>query len=288
MSSPREPDSTAAAGAGSTSSTPTGSLDEQPVRDYFDDVPEDGQRAGTHRAADAPTPHVTKQILGLLIAGALALGVGAVAYVVSGNNPTQAQSAGASTSASSSPAATTASPEATVEPDATVQVGVYNAAQVDGAAGSAAQELTGAGWTVASIDNWGAYVDESVVYYADDEEEQAQAIADELGIDQIVAEDAVSYPIVVVIGTDIAGGASAASAVTEDTEEQGTADGTEEGAGQDVTEEIPAEEVPVVEAPVEEVPAVEVPVEEAPAVEVPVEQAPVGEYVDPAVGGGTL
>ncbi|MDO5619533.1 LytR C-terminal domain-containing protein [Kocuria sp.] len=229
--------------------------------DIFDDVPEDGARAGTHRALDAPNPRATKEILALLVAGAVALTVGAVAYLVGVDPNTRTASA----SATSSPTAqaTTALPGATVAPDGTLQVGVYNAASVDGAAGQAAQQLSAAGWNVASIDNWGVGVNNSVVYYADDESEQAQAIADELGIDMVVEEDAVSYPIVVVIGTDIAGGPTA------------------EPVQEAPVQEAPVEQAPVEQAPVEQAPVEEVPVEQVPVDQVPVEQAPVQEYVEP-------
>ncbi|WP_158609621.1 LytR C-terminal domain-containing protein [Kocuria soli] len=182
-------------------------------RDAFDDVPEEGARVGAHRALDAPAPRVTRQIAGLLLAGAVALAVGAAAYLLGGNSeaaPGAASGASASPSQSQSQsqeatesATPTQEAEPTVEPDASVQVGVYNAAEVDGAAGTTAQDLSSAGWTVSATDDWGVGVEQSVVYYADDEE-QAQAVADHLGIEQVASDEAVGYPIVVVIGSDLA------------------------------------------------------------------------------------
>lgn len=227
------------------------------ARDIFDDVPEDGARAGTHRALDAPRPRATKQILLLMAAGAAALAVGAVAYLVGVDPDTRVNDA-ASATTSPTAQATTASPDAAVEPDSSVQVGVYNAASVDGAAGSAAQQLSSAGWTVASIENWGVSVNDSVVYYADDEQGQAQAIADELGVASVVEDDAVSYPVVVVVGTDIAGGPSA-----------------------EPVQQAPEEQEPVQQEPAEQAPTQEEPVQELPIEQAPVEQAPVEEYVEP-------
>ncbi|WP_197052151.1 LytR C-terminal domain-containing protein [Kocuria sp. ZOR0020] len=242
-------------------------------RDIFDDVPEDGARAGTHRALDAPTPRATKEILVLLAAGAAALAVGVVAYLVGVDPYTRINNAA---SATTSPTAqtTTASPDATVEPDSSVQVGVYNAASVDGAAGNAAQQLSSAGWSVASIDNWGVSVNDSVVYYADDEQEQAQAIADELGIAAVVEDDAVSYPVVVVVGTDIAGGPSAQPVQSAPEEQQ--------PAQQAPADQAPEEQVPVEQAPAQDAPVEQAPVEQAPVEQAPVEQAPVQDYVEPA------
>ncbi|MDO4255209.1 MAG: LytR C-terminal domain-containing protein [Kocuria sp.] len=225
-------------------------------RDVFDDVPEDGRRAGTHRALDAPTPRATAGILLLIAAGAVSLLVGAAAYLL-GVDPDYGAS---DVSAATSPSAhsTAAGSGAVAEPDSSVQVGVYNAASVNGAAGTAAQQLTDAGWSVASIDNWGVASDTSVVYYADDEQQQAQALAEELGIDEVVEDDAVSYPIVVVIGTDIAGEATAiptpAGATNQTTAPQRPVEQTSE-------EQVPAEQAPV-EQPPEQVPADSAPVSE--------------------------
>lgn len=239
-------------------------------RDIFDDVPEDGARAGTHRALDAPAPRATKEILGLLIAGALALAVGAVAYVVGVDPDARVANAGTTASPTATQETTPSTDGAALEPDPTVQVGVYNAASVDGAAGTAAQQLSGAGWNVASIENWGVAVNQSVVYYAD-EQEQARAIADELGIEEIIEDDAVSYPVVVVIGTDIAGGPTA-EPVQEVPQEQAP------------VQEAPVEQAPVEPAPVEQAPVEQVPVDPAPVAPAPVPEVPAPEYVDPNTG----
>ena len=269
MTSPSQPEN-----AASTPQAPHGA-GGQPwaARDIFDEVPEDGTRAGTHRALDAPTPRAGKGILVLLGAGAAALAVGAVAYLV-GVDPQTRIDAAATATASPSQQATTAAPDASVEPDSSVQVGVYNAASVDGAAGRAAQQLTTAGWSVASIDNWGVSVNDSVVYYADDELDQAQAIADELDIESVVEDDAVSYPVLVVVGTDIAGGPTAEPAQEAPAQPEPTE--------QAPVEQAPVEQAPVEQAPVEPAPAQEAPVEQAPVEQAPVEQAPVQEYVQPA------
>ncbi|WP_181954214.1 LytR C-terminal domain-containing protein [Kocuria coralli] len=238
MSPSHEPDDV----ADETPDAESGGTPPWTAGDWFDDVPEDGTRAGAHRAAGASAPHATRQILPVLLAGAVALAIGAVAYV-SGDATAEAGPAGATATPSASQ--TSASPQATeeteaaVEPDATVQVGVYNAALVDGAAGTAAGQLGEAGWTVASIDNWGVGVNESVVYY-EDEREQAEALAEELGIEQVVAEDAVSYPIVVVVGTDIAGGPTAEPVTVEEAPAPAAA-----------AEQAPAEVAPV-EPPVQD------------------------------------
>lgn len=60
-------------------------------RDEFDDVPEDGARQGAHRGYN---PHAstgsTRSFIALLVSGAVALGVGAVAYVNAPQSEVQA------------------------------------------------------------------------------------------------------------------------------------------------------------------------------------------------------
>lgn len=240
--------------------------------DIFDDVPENGSRAGTHRALDAPVPRATRGIVLLIAAGAAALSVGAVAYLV-GVNPHERE---AVANASSSPSTEqSAQASDSVAPDSTVQVGVYNAASVNGAAGKAAQQVTDAGWTVASIDNWGVAANDSVVYYADVDRQQAQALADELNIKQVVEDDAVSYPLVVVIGTDIAGGPTAEPAQPAPA---GQPPAQEPAAPAPVQPEpAPAQPEPAQPAPAEPAPVGPVPAEPA-----PVQQPPAQPYVPPA------
>lgn len=188
-------------------------------RDAFDDVPEDGARQGTHRSADAAPLRMPRELLAMMLVGGLGLALGAAAFVLSSMGVlggVDSPEAGAGSAATEEPDASTAAPEEPAEtaaptsaPEGAEQVGVFNASLVDGVAGAASNELIAEDWEIIATGNWGATVERSVVYYAEDgvtgdTEEQAGLIAEALGIETVQADDAIAYPLVVVLGSDTA------------------------------------------------------------------------------------
>lgn len=196
-----------------SSQPPWRAHDEHP-RDVFDEVPEDGPRQGAHRPRNAARQSTPAGLKAMVVVGSLGLLLGAGGYVYSTVNGEQrGLEAGATPTASPSPAESAApEPEETasetIAPEDAEQVGVFNATSLDGVSGAAGSELAELDWEIIATGNWGLPVSESVVYYADDgvtgdTEEQAQRIADAMGIEQTQADNAIAYPLVVVVGDDI-------------------------------------------------------------------------------------
>lgn len=188
-------------------------------RDAFDDVPEDGTRQGVHRSADAAPLRMPRELLAMMLVGGSGLVLGAAAFVLSSVGvlgSADSPEAGAGSAATEDSDVSAAAPEEPAEtaaptsaPEGAEQVGVFNASLVDGVAGAASNELTAGDWEVIATGNWGATVEQSVVYYAEDgvtgdTEAQAGIVAESLGIETVQAEDAIAYPLVVVLGSDTA------------------------------------------------------------------------------------
>lgn len=182
-------------------------------RDRFDDIPEYTDRKGGHRAHFDP-PVETAGLRWIAAAAALALAVGAFSFFIlpgllnssasasaSASAPAQEstasapattpteQSASPASSSSTSTSAPDEEPTDSAEPTQTATpedrnstVEVYNAARVGGLAGSTADELRTAGFTVSGVGDWqGFSVPQSAVYYSRGEQ-TAQAVGAQLGL----------------------------------------------------------------------------------------------------------
>ncbi|MFJ5862497.1 LytR C-terminal domain-containing protein [Pseudarthrobacter sp. NPDC092439] len=201
------------------------------ARDEFDKVPEAASRQGVHRAA---TPPSRVRLWPILAAGAVALAIGAVAFLILpklGFSPLgQASSSveapladtGSSPSASAAPSATaseSATPSATAKPSATASaepeptetavpvdktqsVAVYNAAGTAGLAGRVGTAVQADGWPLGEVANWsGAPQQASVIFYAGEAQRaNAEALAALLGIPTVVSSTEFQAPLVVVLG----------------------------------------------------------------------------------------
>jgi hypothetical protein len=66
-----------------------------------------------------------------------------------------------------------------------VYVEVYNNTSISGLAASTAAELQDAGWQVVGADNWYGDIPANTVYYPAGLEDEADQLADELGIDRV-------------------------------------------------------------------------------------------------------
>ncbi|MHA7280679.1 LytR C-terminal domain-containing protein [Arthrobacter sp. MDT2-2] len=198
-------------------------------RDEFDRVPEASARQGVHRERLTPAG---SSGLGLKIAvGVLALLVGLGAYFIlpglglAGGGSTSVSATGQSTASGpasdASPAGNDdASTDATEEPssnssasdedadedgsDRAQTVNVLNGTGAPGLASVAAGRLASAGWTSALPGNWaGAPVDASVVFYNGEAQRAgAEALAEDLGITNLVDSAEVSPDISVVLGPE--------------------------------------------------------------------------------------
>ncbi|OUM41234.1 LytR C-terminal domain-containing protein [Arthrobacter sedimenti] len=199
-------------------------------RDEFDKVPEASARQGVHRERLIPAG---SSGLGLKITvGILALLIGLGSYFIlprlglAGSGDAAASSPGSSTaSGPASDASPTAddgaSTDATEEPssdgtasdedadegddsDRAQTVNVLNGTGAPGLASVAAGRLASAGWTSALPGNWaGAPVDASVVFYNGEAQRAgAEAVAEDLGIPNLVDSPDVSPDISVVLGPE--------------------------------------------------------------------------------------
>lgn len=178
-------------------------------RDRFDDIPEYTDRKGGHRAHFDP-PVETAGLRWIAAAAALALAVGAFSFFIlpgllnssasasapahestasAPATPLTEQSASPASSSSTSTSAPDEEPTDSAEPTQTAApedrnstVEVYSAARVGGLAGSTADELRTAGFTVSGVGDWqGFSVPQSAVYYSRGEQ-AAQAVGAQLGL----------------------------------------------------------------------------------------------------------
>ncbi|MHA7154899.1 LytR C-terminal domain-containing protein [Arthrobacter sp. TMN-50] len=208
-------------------------------RDEFDKIPESASRQGVHRERLVP-PRSTGLALKIVV-GVLALAVGLAAYYIlprlgigEGTDPASSQTTGAPASetatseSSDSPATdgetaepspsepgaseepteaepTDAEPSPSEDPtaiDRSQAVNVYNSTGVSGLANSAASRVSGGGWTLGQIADWGGVPPQtSVIFYNDASQlAAAQELAGMLSIPTLVETTEVSPNITVVVG----------------------------------------------------------------------------------------
>ncbi|MCX6497611.1 MAG: LytR C-terminal domain-containing protein [Arthrobacter sp.] len=205
------------------------------ARDEFDRVPETSARQGVHRTVSAPR---SRRLGPILAAGAVALAVGLVAFLLlpklgfgpaGGGSAIAAAQAGNDTAASTapttaaaaptpspsgeptgslapagptpSPSATPSAPPAAVV-DKTQPVTVYNGTTTAGLAGRVGSTVTSAGWGLGPVGNWaGTPQRASVVFYdGPAQKANAQALGSLLGISTLVESADFKMPLVVVLG----------------------------------------------------------------------------------------
>lgn len=198
------------------------------ARDEFDKVPESASRQGVHRTS---TPPSRVRLWPILAAGAVALAIGAAAFLIlpklgfipgqaassveapladTGSSPSASATATATPSAPAAPSAS-AVPTASVsaEPaqpaaavDKTQPVAVYNAAGTAGLAGRVGSTVQADGWPLGEVANWsGAPQQASVIYYAGESQQaNAEALSALLGIPAVVSSTEFQAPLVVVLG----------------------------------------------------------------------------------------
>lgn len=201
------------------------------ARDEFDKVPEAASRQGVHRTS---TPPSRVRLWPILAAGAVALAIGAVAFLIlpklgfsplgqasssveapladTGSSPTASATPGAAPSKSATPSATATStatesakpaPTETAAPvDRTQPVAVYNAAGTAGLAGRVGGTVQSGGWPLGEVGNWsGAPQQASVIFYAGEAQRaNAEALSALLGIPTVVSSTEFQAPLVVVLG----------------------------------------------------------------------------------------
>ncbi|MFW0107613.1 LytR C-terminal domain-containing protein [Rothia sp. P7181] len=169
--------------------------------DEFDDVPENSKRRGAYRGEPLGNAHATRQTLLIVVAGALALLVGAVMFVVQPRtlSPVASETGSASATASESAVTPTYAP---TDP-ADIKVEVYNSSAYTGAASELTQRVEALGYPVPVTENWKdtpVYV--STVFYSAGYEQQANTLADALGIGYIQERSSGSSPLYVVLASD--------------------------------------------------------------------------------------
>ncbi len=201
------------------------------ARDEFDRVPETSTRQGVHRAV---TEARRRSLVPILSLGGIALVIGILAFVFlpkagftpAGDSAVAAAQSGASASASptASAAASASAPpaaSATAVPsdptpsasaadaapaaaavDKTQPVTIYNGTTTAGLASRAGATVTSGGWALGTLGNWpGVPQSTSVIFYSGaDQQGNAEALGDLLGIPTTVESADFNVPLVVVLG----------------------------------------------------------------------------------------
>ena len=189
-------------------------------RDEFDRVPEFSTRVGSHHAhgwaqsaaakgKDSKLRWVVLSAIAVLLIGGVGFFYGpSVADRLSGSEPTQNTEATANET-SPSPSAEpseSATPSSTID-DADVLygqlIGVYNGANIAGAAGAGEEILAEAEFTNIVTDNWTRDAETSTVYYMSEAyRTTAEKAAEVLGIDEVLQTQNIPNRVTVVLGAD--------------------------------------------------------------------------------------
>ena len=193
------------------------------ARDEFDRVPETSTRQGVHRAVAESR---RRRLAPILAVGAAALAVGLVAFLIlpklgfsAGGNTlaVSAEQGGSSAAASTassqappsqapsgtpSPSATpSATPTQTLAVDKTQPVAIFNGTTTAGLATRVGGRVSGDGWTLGELGNWGGVPQQrSVVFYSGAAQKgNAEALGQLLGIETVVDSAEFQVPLVVVL-----------------------------------------------------------------------------------------
>lgn len=172
-------------------------------RDEFDDVPEDSARRGAYRGQTPKSPISDKGTWALSIVGILGLILGGVMFVVQPRTlaPESANNISAATGNNSSSAATDEKKQ-----PSELNVEIYNAGAYPGAASEVQKELKKAGYNVSSTANWkGEAMPNSMVYFANGNIDEANTVANGLGIEYFEEDPDTKVDIYVVLASDFAG-----------------------------------------------------------------------------------
>lgn len=174
--------------------------------DEFDDVPVDSTRRGAYRGETPEKSGGFKHLAAVIVAGVCALVIGGVFFLLSPKlaSPDSAGSSSSSSSQSStdssSSGASSDSGGTDTQPDPATTLAVYNDGSVEGTATDAAGTLTDAGWKVSDVSNWdGQGQSASSVYYGQGHEDQAKAVAQKLGIEDVKEATGQGFQVVVVL-----------------------------------------------------------------------------------------
>ena len=181
--------------------------------DEFDDVPADSPHRGAYRADPADKTGGYRGTFGMIAVGICVLVLGGVMFLLAprtsapGASITEETASPTQSSApaeSSSGASGSASGEAETPADPNTTIGVYNNGLPEGTATDAASTLQEAGWSISDLSAWdGSSEGESVVYYAPGAQEQAEAVAEELGISRTEETSGYYYQLVVVLAGEV-------------------------------------------------------------------------------------
>lgn len=184
--------------------------------DRFDEVPDDLDRVGAHRAERRPGRGWIGFAWAALATGVL-VGAGVVYLGVANNsfqfvNPTSSSSgtpdaeAPETDTATPTPSVVPQTDPSQVDPDVTT-ITVLNGTTTTGLAGTASTALEDAGWTVGTQGNANGTVATSTVYYsAAADEAVALGLAQQLGFTDVELSDA--FPgaaVTIVLGADYTG-----------------------------------------------------------------------------------
>ena len=130
----------------------------------------------------------------LTIAACLAAAAGIGWLLVKGDDSTDTVTPPSASATTPAPTDTTASPSPTPTPTPSeteppvardTPVSVLNNTGVAGAAGTFADKVKNAGWTVGGVGNWRGSIGQNTVYYPTGMQDQAEQLAKDVGIDRV-------------------------------------------------------------------------------------------------------
>ncbi len=191
--------------------------------DEFDDVPENSARRGAYRGQPAASGSSSFGFISILLAGFLALVLGAFMFIYQprtlGPRIASSLGVGSSASASASPSASssataTASPSSQASQSVSqLKVEIYDGGAYPGAADEVEQAMLEQGYKVNPAASWqGEPLASSVVFYAQGFVDEANSLADSLGIPLIEVADSSEPDLYLVLAPDYAGPVPAAGA----------------------------------------------------------------------------
>jgi len=177
-------------------------------KDRFDDLPEDLDRRGAHRAPRSRGAKIASWLWGLAAVAVLVtlglIGMSGVDNIVS-DRPTEEAQPTESAQPSDQQGQVPQEAEPQVDPNLTVDV--YNGAGVQGAASTTAEKLSAAGWTTGELADADSQDNATtVVFYADAANEgAARKIVQDLGGGEIKLDPSQveAGRIKVIVGTDV-------------------------------------------------------------------------------------
>lgn len=188
--------------------------------DEFDSITPSGRKGAHRRQAAGLSQAAAISLVAVLAVVALILVVGVVRIINSSTTNPEEQVAEPAATETPTPKETSVNVN---EYSATVQV--LNASGVAGAEDEVAKTIENGGWSDVKVELGRSSKSTSIVYYKEGFEDEAKALADLVGAEQLESSDKFSTDITLVLNSDIANNLPGDDNSEDATDD--TADGTE-------------------------------------------------------------